>query len=172
MENYQTIPEPVSAKPGRPTFLMVLCILTFIGSGWGIVSGISGYFTANAAAGMAQTAMQDAQENIENASSDAGSKMAEKMLSGISNTMKPENLKKNALFSVVASVFTLLGGILMFGLKKPGFWIYLLGTVIGIAGPFIAFGGGSIITIISSSLVAFVGVLFVVLYALNLKYLR
>ena len=32
---------PFSAeRPVRPTFLTVLCILTFIGSGWGLISNL------------------------------------------------------------------------------------------------------------------------------------
>ena len=30
----------------RPTFLMVLCILTFIGSGWGVLSNLYSVFTS------------------------------------------------------------------------------------------------------------------------------
>jgi len=171
MENFQTTPV-APAKPQRPTFLTVLCILTFIGSGWGIVSGISSYITANATAGVAQAAMDDAREDIQNESSNAGTQMAEKMLSGVSDMLKPENIKKNALFSIVASVFTLLGGILMFGLKKTGYWVYILGTLIGIVGPFMVYGGANFVTILSSSMIAFFGVLFVILYGLNVKHLR
>lgn len=171
MENFETV-SAASAKPQRPTFLTVLCILTFIGSGWGIVTGISSYFTANAAAGVAQAAMEDAREKIENETSNAGSQMAEKMLAGVSDMYTPERIKKNALFSIAASVFTLLGAILMFGLKKTGYWTYILGTLIGIIAPFVVFGGGNLITIISSSAIAFVGIIFVILYGLNFKYLK
>ena len=31
----------------RPTFLLVLCILTFIGSGWGTLSNLFSVFTAD-----------------------------------------------------------------------------------------------------------------------------
>jgi uncharacterized membrane protein (DUF2068 family) len=173
MENYQPTPEVSAAKPARPTFLTVLCILTFIGSGWAIVSGISTYLTANATAGVAEAAMQDAREQIANAGeSNAGSKMAEKMLSGASDVLKPENLKKSALFSIVAAVFTLLGAVLMFQLKKTGFWLYVLGTIISIVGPFVIFGAANLITMLSTIGTAFIGIIFVVLYALNLKHLR
>lgn len=37
MEN---LDEQMIEKKGRPTFLTVLCILTFIGSGWGIISSL------------------------------------------------------------------------------------------------------------------------------------
>ena len=32
----------------RPVFLTVLCILTFIGSGWGVLSNLFSIFTADA----------------------------------------------------------------------------------------------------------------------------
>ncbi len=38
----------------RPTFLLVLCILTFIGSGWGTLSNLFSVFTA----GLTDSSMQ------------------------------------------------------------------------------------------------------------------
>ncbi|MBX3256913.1 MAG: hypothetical protein KF862_22440 [Chitinophagaceae bacterium] len=171
MENFETT-SVAPAKPKRPTFLTVLCILTFIGSGFGIINGTSSYLTADAAAGVAQAAMEDAREKIENESSNPGAQIAEKMLAGASDMFTPENIKKNASFSIVASVFTLIGAILMFGLKKTGYWSYILGTLIGIVAPFVVYGGGNLLTILTSSGIAFIGVLFVVLYGLNFKHLR
>ena len=37
-ENYETVAPVTPVTVQRPTFLTVLCILTFIGSGWGILS--------------------------------------------------------------------------------------------------------------------------------------
>lgn len=171
MENVQTNQSASIGKPTRPVFLTVLCILTFIGSGWGILSGITGYFTANATAEITQAAMDDASEKIE---SEAGKtvQLAQKMIAETGDLLQPENLKRNALFSVVAAIFTLLGAILMFGLKKSGFYAYLVGTAIGIAAPFIIFGAGNFLSILSTAFMAFFGILFVVLYGLNFKYLR
>ena len=53
-----------------------------------------------------------------------------------------------------------LGGILMFGLNKTGFYSYILGTAIGVAGPFIGFWRRNVMTILSSSFTAFIGILF------------
>lgn len=172
MENYLNSLEQTPVKPIRPTFLTVLCILTFIGSGYGIISGISGYFTAETTAGVTQAAMEDAKDQISGSGTDAGTRIAEKMLSGASEVLKPENLKKNALFSIIASIFTLVGAILMFQLKKAGFWAYVLGTVISIAAPFVIFGAGNLISMAATIGAAFIGIIFVVLYALNLKHLR
>ena len=38
---------PFENKPKRPTFITVLCILTFIGSGWGTISNLISIFTYN-----------------------------------------------------------------------------------------------------------------------------
>lgn len=173
MENFQTPPTEVTVKPARPTFLTVLCILTFIGSGWGIVSGFTSYMSANVTSELTRASMQDAQDQISSAGdSNAGTRMAEKMLSGVGDALKPENIKKSAIFSIIAAVFTLLGGILMFQLKKVGFWVYVLGTAISIAGPLIVFGAGNFISMAATAGAAFIGVIFVVLYGLNLKHLR
>lgn len=163
----------VPVKPTRPTFLTVLCILTFIGSGWGIINSAMSYASANLAAGLSQTAVEDAQRQLENEEiSGAGAEMANQIFSGMSDFMNPENIRKNAVFSLVSYVFTLLGAILMFRLSKTGFWLYMLGTLVGIVAPFIVYGGSNLLTIISSSALAFIGILFVVLYGLNFKHLK
>ncbi len=163
----------VPVKPARPTFLTVLCILTFIGSGWGIVSGFTSYASANLTAGITQTAMEDAQRELENEEiSNAGTAMANQLFAGMSDLLNPENIRKNAIFSIISCVFTLLGAVLMFRLSKTGFWLYVLGTLIGIVAPFIVYGGGNLFSILSSSAFAFFGILFVVLYGLNLKHLK
>lgn len=172
MENYlSSLETPPPSKPVRPTFLTVLCILTFIGSGWSIISSFSTYLTADTTADVARAAMQDAQDEISN-SNESGAKMAEKMLSGVSDVLKPENLKKSALFTIVASIFTLVGAILMFQLKKTGFWVYIAGIAISIVAPIVIFGANNLITMMSTMGAALIGILFVVLYALNLKHLR
>lgn len=39
----------------RPTFLTILCILTFINSGWNIFQGIGNYTSSEVNAGIIQT---------------------------------------------------------------------------------------------------------------------
>ena len=170
MENNSNSPA-VAPQPARPVFLTVLCILTFIGSSIGIIGGIINYISAKTAAELVKTATEDAQQKLE-AGDNGANKLAEKMMSGIEPMQNPENIRKNALFRVAGSLLTLLGGILMFSLRKIGFWSYILGTIIAVAGPFVAFGAGNIFGILSSSILAFLGILFVVLYSLNFKYLK
>lgn len=161
--------DTTTAITTRPTFLTVLCILSFLGSSWGIITGTISYLTANTASELTKVSMQDSQEKLD---SMGGSKLAEKIMADAQASTSPENLKKMGLVTIISSVITLLGAILMFGLKKSGFWLYLLGSVIAIVMPIVIYGAGSLVSIVSVLGAAFIGVLFVILYGLNLKYLK
>ena len=170
MEDYQSPAQPAVTKPARPVFLTVLCILTFIGSGLTIIGSSFSYLTADTRAALIRRAMEDTKDKIDEAGA-GNSGIAEKMIAGTSEMEKPENLKKNALFGIVAAIFTLAGALLMFALKKAGYWLYILGTALGIAGPLYIFGG-NLILMLSTVIMGIVGIVFVILYGLNLKYLR
>ncbi len=98
--------------------------------------------------------------------------MAEKVISGASAMLNPENIKKNALFSILANLLTLGGAFLMFQLKKIGFWVYLAGTGIAIVTPLVVYGPTNLMSIGMTAVIGFFGVLFAVLYSINLKYMR
>jgi uncharacterized membrane protein YgaE (UPF0421/DUF939 family) len=93
-------------------------------------------------------------------------------MSGASEMMVPEKMKKNALLMTIANLLTLGAGFLMFQQNKTGFWLYLLGVGLSIAVPLFVFGAGNIVSLISSMSYGFFGVLFAVLYAMNLKHMR
>ncbi len=173
MENMQTpTSAPVPPKPTRPTFLTVLCILTFIGSAWGIISSISNYMNADVASSIVGEAMDEAKDKIQEEASGTESRIAEKVMSGVSSLMDPAKMRRNALFLIAANVLTLSGGFLMFQLKKAGFWVYILGTVLAILSPVVVYGATNILSLGMSVVLGFFGILFVVLYAVNLKHLR
>ncbi len=151
----------------RPTFLTVLCILTFIGSAWGIYQGISNYVSADQVAGVTGEAFEKVQEDL---GDQEGADVASKMLSSISEAVTPEKIKNNGIASAITSILTLIGAILMWGLNKKGFYVYVLGTVAGVVAPIVIYGG--IMGAISGGGIAFFGILFCILYALNLKHMR
>lgn len=163
----------IPAGPQRPTLLTVLCILTIIGSAWGIFSSISNYMNADISSQIAGTALDSAKEEISKESDNtAASKMAEKVISGASEMLNPANIKKNALFSILANILTLGGAFLMFQMKKMGFWAYIAGTSIAIITPLVVYGASNLMSIGMTAVVGFFGILFAVLYSLNLKYMR
>jgi hypothetical protein len=81
-------------------------------------------------------------------------------------------LKKNALYNIIANLLTLGGGFLMFQLRKPGYWLYLLGTGISVISPLAIFGVTNLLGIGMTAVLGFVGVLFAVLYAMNLRHMN
>ncbi|MBC7887657.1 MAG: hypothetical protein H7Z13_07190 [Ferruginibacter sp.] len=158
---------------GRPTFITVLCILTFIGSGWGLIGGAIQYFSAEKQAQAMTFTKEKASTDIQKMDNkDEGSKMAEKMVNSMTSAFTVENLKKAGLAAILAAVFCLGGALMMWKLKKTGYYLYIVGTLVGIASPFIIYGSSNIMSIISSVLVGFIGVIFVILYGVNLKYMK
>lgn len=157
----------------RPTFITVLCILTFIGSGWGLIGGAIQYFTAEKQAQRMSITKVKASEDIKKSGKeDAGSKMAEKIVNSMTNAFTAENLKKAGLAAIVAAVLCLAGALLMWKLKRTGFYLYIIGTLAGIISPFLIYGSDNIMSILSSVVVGFIGIIFVILYGVNLKYMK
>ncbi len=115
----------------RPGFLTVLCILTFIGSGLGVLFNLLGIFGIGALSGFLA--------KYGGTSLDAG-------------ILKP-------VLMLVFSAASLYGAILMWKLKKVGFYLYVAAQVL-----IVAFGW-SIMALVFA-------LLFVILYGLNLKHLQ
>jgi len=154
-----------TSKGIRNTFLSVICILTFLGSGWGIVKAVREYVTANYEAQMGREVINDVKDRVnqqENNSPD----FVKQIMGSVAADMNPEFLRKLAIFSFIANLLTLTGAILMWNLKKAGFYIYILGTIVLIAAPLTM---GRLVGAIGASIIGFVGVIFIVMYAVNLK---
>lgn len=159
------------APAARPMFITVLCILTFIGSGWGIISAGIKYASAGAqAAALSMSKEQVNSDLSKKGTNDPGSQFAKKMVNSMS--IPVEDIRKWALADLAASVLCLIGALMMWQLKKTGFYLYLAGTLLGIVGPILILGGGNFMGIISSVFVGFIGVVFVILYGVNVKYMK
>ncbi len=166
--------EPVS----RPTLLNVLCILTFIGSSWAILTNMWAYATAAESAKMVSYASKIAPDSLNKKDSivyEIGhrkkSMFGEKMMTSIGKMFTEATIKKNAIGAIVSSIFTLLGAIMMWKLRRIGFYLYIAGVVIGIIVPFYLYGN-NLIAIGISAFTSFFGLVFIALYALNFKSFR
>ncbi len=156
--DFQTT-EPVK----RTTFLLVLCILTFIGSGFGLLSASYNYLTANSASVRASEAIQRAQEKMDNQNTP---EFAKNLVNSLSDAITPENIRKKALLELVSNLFTLLGALLMFNQKKAGFFLYIAGIAVLLGLQFIM---GGFIGALGALGVSIFGVAFIVMYGFNLK---
>ncbi|MCH7658576.1 MAG: hypothetical protein IIB05_09705 [Bacteroidetes bacterium] len=127
-------------QEGRPTFLTVLCILTFIGSGLSALSMLAVILLAGA--------LSEMLSNIPGMGDIGG------MGTGY------------FLITLLFAFVSLYGAIMMWKLKKMGFYLYSGANVLALFVPMVLAAGkfpvfGLIIT-----------ALFIFLYALNLKHLE
>lgn len=157
----------------RPQFLKILCILTFIGSGWGICSGLFSYFNAdNSAKIMVEVKIKDS-TNVRGDSSRKHKPpvFVQEILRNAQKALTPDNLRKISISKILTGLFCLSGALLMWNLRRQGYYLYILGVAIEIFTPFYLFGNNSYV-ILSSIFIAFFGVLFVIFYGMNIKSMK
>lgn len=155
-------PTPQETTPNRPTFLTVLCILTFVGCAMALGSAIYGYFTVQTSAAVLDTSMQG-MDGVGQTG----------MMSELQNTMQKavDNALPNLIISVVCALLCLFGAIQMWKLQKSGFYIYCVGEIIPpIAGFFL--GAGGMIGSIGIAVGLLLAGVWITLYAVNLKHMK
>jgi hypothetical protein len=59
----------------------------------------------------------------------------------------------------------------MWNLKKNGFWIYVVAAVGGLVVPMVFLGGG-LLTALGVGFMGLISVVFIILYAVNLKHMH
>ena len=146
----------------RPVFLTVLCILTWIGSGIGLLSGMVSFITGPA----------DDYSELANTPDPSG------MLDGIApyeDFVMWSNVSNG--IGILVAALCIVGAILMFKLNKIGFFLYLAGCIISVAVTAMA------MNVLMPPMLAWVGVLtvvlgalisaaFIIMYAVNLKHMN
>lgn len=180
----------------RPTLLTVLCILTFIGSSWSIIQGIFTFRTAGELSGFSTVTVEKepastdstlATLNIDTLQRDSvpqavsgentvtthpsATSIEKRVEVSMTRFLDRKKLKQNAIGTIIASLFTLAGAIFMWRLRRYGFYIYVAGVIIGIIVPLYIFGN-NLLVVGMSAFSGFFGLLFIILYALNLNSMR
>jgi hypothetical protein len=158
----------------RPSFLTWLCILTFIGSGWALISCVWTYNMAaktNIVFEENVHAKKDSALLKDTAHIEKKSPLEAKIKASLAKIVNVENMRKAAIGGFIASLLTLAGAILMWNLKRTGFYIYISGVMVGILVPFYLYGN-DLIAVGATSFANFFGLVFIALYALNLKSMR
>lgn len=148
-------PEPV-----RPAFLKVLCILTFVGAGLMILVYLIGSLTLV----MGEESMNMLVEKIQEANIDLKIDDTAAFLTQFGRT---------CLLALITNIFTIVGAAMMWNLNKIGFFIYAAAEI---AANFLGMdmsagvdGAGNSNSIGFS---LFIDLVFIVMYALNLKYMN
>ncbi len=150
-ENFESIER---RDRSRPVFLTVLCILTWVGSGLAIFSTLFQIWAYAAMYNSMNTLLQNQTDTF-----------------GF--------MFWNAIATIAGSVICVFGALLMFKLKKGGFFIYLVGQIIPMAAGIysglimtsgMGIGGNTSFLIIIATMIF--PVAFIIMYGVNLKYMN
>jgi len=137
-----------------PQFLKIVCILSFIGCGLGIFSNVFGLLALKTTHAFNLALME------------AASKSGE--------MLDPEtmlfNSKVTIISGIISSIGCLVGAILMWKLKKIGFYIYTVFQICSILFPILFPMMPS--TLLMTFLGLLIPVAFIVMYAINLKHMK
>lgn len=81
-----------------------------------------------------------------------------------------ENAKPIGYSNIILSLLSLFGVWQMWNLKKSGFWMYVAASVAGLVVPMVFLGGG-MLTLMSVGFGGLISIVFIILYAVNLKHM-
>lgn len=147
-----------------PSTLNVLTILTFIANGLGFLWAFVTYARAHAS----YDAMVKAQENLDRAP-DWARKMAGPHPLETAQAML-DNRLPILIITLISTALCFFGAFQMRKLKKTGFSFYILGDIVGYAtGIFIGFDTFATIWV---GIAIAITILFIILYAAQLKYMK
>lgn len=170
MENNHFLDEAdLQVKKHRPTFLTVLCIITFIISGFLLLYYLYEAITFDPV--KAEYAMEEALIAIQEMNDQMGSSVfgnVEDYKKSI--TEQIENHSILSIIDIISVLLSLLGAYMMFNLKKIGFHIYTVSKLVGISSIFII----TLTPMINIGLVL-IGILtlaFIIMYGVNLKHMK
>ena len=159
METLSVHPHP------RPILLTVLCVLTFIGSGFGLFGNLIAMFFAPFTDLFEPSMLDDAFNHLGNNPGDMIAKEALDLA-----VLAIENFFAIVLSKFVLFALSLTGAILMFQMKKIGFYLYIAAQVGFLCvGPI--FLGWNIFVSTGILFSGFFSILFIALYAINLKHM-
>ena len=154
---------------GIPVFLKVLCILTFIGAGIGLIMGLVSMFT-----------IESSIKSMENSQKLLGNSSIFGNMDGQIEATRKFGLQ-SAILSTIGNALCLLGAIMMFKLKRNGYFIYIAGQIIPSVGAVIfttsikgGASGGSMASMMYAGLVFQIALAlaFIIMYGVNLKHLK
>lgn len=153
------------APAQRPTLLTVVCILSFIWCGVAVIGGGLGYLGMKMMTSGALEEMVE-QSGDANAIGQVEKAQAELAAKGVDAAQ----LANIMLAGIGLTIVVLVGVIMMWKLKRTGFFIYTGAQLLGVVLPVLM--GSRLETSISGMMMTGLTILFIVLFGLNLKHMR
>jgi hypothetical protein len=153
----------------RPTFLTVLCVLSWISAGWTAMSSIISLATMGSSVEKLQKSMSD----VDDAAQEEMPSFFEAILSG-SQDLIQDTINNFTLINssqVVLYLAQVYAVYLMFNLQKKGFYLYAFvqATLLILPMTYMTMNSVMMIGLAFSS---FLTLAFIIMYAVNLKHMK
>lgn len=159
----------ISSSLIRPTFLSILCSLTFFSAVSGLWIQSERLWNPQIAAEKTRMDFEKAQETLHARSMTADTETMDGMFDAILDQANAENTKVSAIILLIFESLSLYAAYLMWNLQKQGFYLYLAGMAVAFIAPLLLIGGWmGIITALAGIITS---VIMAILYAFNLKYM-
>ena len=162
--------QPMSEPISRPTFLTVLCFLTFMSAVSGLWSQSERLWNPAIMADKTRETFEMVRENVEAQANGADTKAMDVMFAAVIDGTTPETITTGAIIMLIFESLSLYAAYMMWNLQKKGFYLYLAGIAVAFLAPILFIGGWlGFITAMAS---IFLSVFMAIFYAINLKYMQ
>lgn len=164
------IMETNNSSKARPTFLTVVCIISYVLLGWSILNGLTGAIFGRMTSAVEPVVKKIIERDVDLGDVPLGIRsLVEDSFDVAYKAM--EHATTISLLNLLLSVIALFGVILMWQLKKTGFYLYTGSKIFILLVPII-FLGFNFITFIAISTSGLFALVFIILFAVNLKHMR
>lgn len=153
----------------RPTFLTVLCFLTFMSAVSGLWTQSERLWNPGITADKTRETFEAVRENLDRQDNTAETKTMDKMFEAVIEQTTAENIKTGAIIMLIFESLSLYAAYLMWNLQRKGYYLYLGGMAVAFAAPLLMIGGW--MGVITAMAGVFFSIFMAILYAFNLKHM-
>ncbi|WP_229204178.1 hypothetical protein [Dyadobacter alkalitolerans] len=154
----------------RPTFLTILCILTFMSSVSGLWTQSERLWNPEIMADKTRETFEGVRENLENQATTADTETMDKMFEAVIEQTTAGSIKTGAIIMLIFESLSLFAAYLMWNLDKRGFYLYMGGIAVAFLLPLFLIGGW--LGAITSMAGVFFSIFMLIMYAFNLKHMH
>lgn len=173
MEEYKTIKSEVHESNKRPVFLTVLCILSFVTIGFGLMSSILALINGPVSGEMMDESLTDMYAMLSFYEEQGLTFMVDFIQKTIDSSyyLNNETFYLNQALGFIGLVVGLIGVVFMFQQKKIGYHLYIIYSILPVITLYLVLPLELISTVFIVVSLFFSGI-FCLLYGLNLKHMR
>lgn len=159
--------------PKRPVFLTVLIVLTSISIFFGLLGGVSSFMNGPLTEEQVEEGMMPLYETIPTLESEGLDNYADmvRLIIDYTKHVNDNSFSLNNLLTILTYIIGIGAIVMMFRLRKIGFHLYVIYSLLPVVTLYLV-APSSLIPNIYVIFYMVVAILFTLLYALNLKYMK